>query len=55
MFFFKKKTGCEFCSSDWGSDVCSSDLRGGGVCDVILTLRTSGRGNKEKSPKEVTK
>src|SRR3546814_5942571 len=25
-FVFKQKTACEFVSSDWSSDVCSSDL-----------------------------
>ena len=25
-FFFKQKTAYEICSSDWSSDVCSSDL-----------------------------
>src|SRR3546814_1032984 len=28
MFFVKKKTAYERRSSDWSSDVCSSDLRG---------------------------
>src|SRR3546814_4528194 len=30
VFFFKQKTAYEMRISDWSSDVCSSDLRGGG-------------------------
>src|SRR3546814_9477147 len=30
MFFFKQKTAYELRSSDWSSDVCSSDLKPGG-------------------------
>src|SRR3546814_8819724 len=33
-FFFKKKTAYEMRSSDWSSDVCSSDLQG---MSVLLT------------------
>src|SRR3546814_8650186 len=29
VFFFKQKTAYEMRISDWSSDVCSSDLRGG--------------------------
>src|SRR3546814_7262242 len=31
VFFFKQKTAYEMRISDWSSDVCSSDLTGGGV------------------------
>src|SRR3546814_3170037 len=31
VFFFKQKTAYEMRISDWSSDVCSSDLVGGGV------------------------
>src|SRR3546814_4707722 len=31
FFFFKQKTAYEMRISDWSSDVCSSDLRGGGA------------------------
>src|SRR3546814_10271375 len=31
FFFFKQKTAYEMRISDWSSDVCSSDLIGGGV------------------------
>src|SRR3546814_4289179 len=31
FFFFKQKTAYEMRISDWSSDVCSSDLRHGGV------------------------
>src|SRR3546814_3292352 len=30
FFFFKQKTAYEMRISDWSSDVCSSDLKGGG-------------------------
>src|SRR3546814_9189356 len=30
IFFFKQKTAYEMRISDWSSDVCSSDLGGGG-------------------------
>src|SRR3546814_17590876 len=30
IFFFKQKTAYEMRISDWSSDVCSSDLAGGG-------------------------
>src|SRR3546814_7402540 len=30
VFFFKQKTAYEWRISDWSSDVCSSDLTGGG-------------------------
>src|SRR3546814_9835087 len=30
FFFFKQKTAYEMRISDWSSDVCSSDLTGGG-------------------------
>src|SRR3546814_5985719 len=31
LFLFKQKTAYEMRISDWSSDVCSSDLRDGGV------------------------
>src|SRR3546814_4673937 len=31
IFFFKQKTAYEMRISDWSSDVCSSDLRVGGI------------------------
>src|SRR3546814_3303648 len=31
MFFFQQKTAYEMRISDWSSDVCSSDLRFGGL------------------------
>src|SRR3546814_14368552 len=33
FFFFKQKTAYEMRISDWSSDVCSSDLGGGGAGD----------------------
>src|SRR3546814_8052624 len=35
VFFFKQKTAYEMRISDWSSDVCSSDLLGGGLVAVI--------------------
>src|SRR3546814_10119734 len=35
VFFFKQKTAYEMRISDWSSDVCSSDLRGGGESCAI--------------------
>src|SRR3546814_20951338 len=35
FFFFKQKTAYELRISDWSSDVCSSDLRCGGVGGAI--------------------
>src|SRR3546814_3010719 len=35
-FFFKQKTAYEMRISDWSSDVCSSDLNGGGLVDPTL-------------------
>src|SRR3546814_19284589 len=37
FFFFKQKTAYEMRISDWSSDVCSSDLNGGGVARVVKT------------------
>src|SRR3546814_9286206 len=34
FFFFKQKTAYEMRISDWSSDVCSSDLTGGGGTDL---------------------
>src|SRR3546814_8520658 len=34
FFFFKQKTAYEMRISDWSSDVCSSDLKLGGVVEV---------------------
>src|SRR3546814_6450522 len=40
FFLFKQKTAYEMRSSDWSSDVCSSDLRMVSVLDA-LTVATS--------------
>src|SRR3546814_2146938 len=42
FFFFKQKTAYELRISDWSSDVCSSDLLGGHVRQVLLRLLRSG-------------
>src|SRR3546814_4625330 len=34
FFFFKQKTAYDMRISDWSSDVCSSDLRGGDIVGV---------------------
>src|SRR3546814_7343257 len=41
FFFFKQKTAYEMRISDWSSDVCSSDLRGGLEADFGVTARYS--------------
>src|SRR3546814_4819147 len=38
FFFFKQKTAYEMRISDWSSDVCSSDLRIGGVTLQIVRV-----------------
>src|SRR3546814_7906161 len=46
FFFFKQKTAYEMRISDWSSDVCSSDLKGG-----ILTwglARSGGRSTRKR-------
>src|SRR3546814_5022556 len=40
FFFFKQKTAYEMRISDWSSDVCSSDLHGGGA----VALDDGGQG-----------
>src|SRR3546814_6823495 len=35
LFFFKQKTAYEMRISDWSSDVCSSDLQGGGEAESV--------------------
>src|SRR3546814_17103591 len=35
LFFFKQKTAYEMRSSDWSSDVCSSDLAKFDICHVL--------------------
>src|SRR3546814_2119881 len=44
FFFFKQKTAYEMRISDWSSDVCSSDLRIGGIEKQV------GTGNLDYSP-----
>src|SRR3546814_7193370 len=47
FFFFKQKTAYEMRISDWSSDVCSSDLGGGGAPPDLARmnkLRDSGVG-----------
>src|SRR3546814_4886584 len=39
FFFFKQKTAYEMRISDWSSDVCSSDLRVGGV-ELVVDIRS---------------
>src|SRR3546814_3804301 len=38
-FFFKQKTAYEMRISDWSSDVCSSDLSGADLKNVLDTLK----------------
>src|SRR3546814_10480272 len=39
FFFFKQKTAYEMRISDWSSDVCSSDLDGGGLRQLVQVHR----------------
>src|SRR3546814_6360814 len=39
VFFFKQKTAYEMRSSDWGSDVCSSDLLAGFDASDVAEIR----------------
>src|SRR3546814_4695432 len=51
FFFFKQKTAYEVRISDWSSDVCSSDLRGGGAgprgAEAAQARRERGRHRPE--------
>src|SRR3546814_4149498 len=38
FFFFKQKTAYEMRISDWSSDVCSSDLLGALIVDMMLIV-----------------
>src|SRR3546814_1339162 len=42
VFFFKQKTAYEMRISDCSSDVCSSDLHGGGRGRIARSAATSG-------------
>src|SRR3546814_1555290 len=48
VFFFKQKTAYEMRISDWSSDVCSSDLWGGGGRG---DPRTRSRGRPSQPPR----
>src|SRR3546814_10691377 len=49
--FFKQKTAYEMRISDWSSDVCSSDLGGGGqFSDGRLPARGNGGGTRRDVP-----
>src|SRR3546814_16328756 len=54
IFFFKQKTAYEMRSSDWSSDVCSSDLKGDlnhGNTPNHPSSRSHGAGkNRTRSP-----
>src|SRR3546814_9145887 len=50
FFFFKQKTAYEMRISDWSSDVCSSDLRGGKQSASIVRCRSSGRHSTTAPP-----
>src|SRR3546814_4686477 len=41
FFFFKQKTAYEMRISDWSSDVCSSDLDGGQIHTLGVSLRAA--------------
>src|SRR3546814_3380679 len=42
FFFFKQKTAYEMRISDWSSDVCSSDLVGLGLWEIMSQAPFSG-------------
>src|SRR3546814_4512793 len=44
VFFFKQKTAYEMRISDWSSDVCSSDLIGGGHAGTEAALASARAG-----------
>ena len=52
FFFFKQKTAYEIGTGDWSSDVCSSDLKGGGMKADRVT-EGSGYRNKKGFRKDV--
>src|SRR3546814_1579777 len=43
LFFFKQKTAYEMRISDWSSDVCSSDLLGELLVELLLKLGAGHR------------
>src|SRR3546814_1256244 len=47
VFFFKQKTAYEMRISDWSSDVCSSDLRGGDGDHRAAENRAGGKGGAQ--------
>src|SRR5213082_3565580 len=51
VFFFKQKTAYEIVSGDWSSDVCSSDLGGGGEgrCRRAGARREERRGARRRT------
>src|SRR3546814_8008905 len=42
FFFFKQKTAYEMRIRDWSSDVCSSDLGGRGMGELLATMQALG-------------
>ena len=42
FFFFKQKTAYEIKECDWSSDVCSSDLSGGGASAARAAISGGG-------------
>src|SRR3546814_9684116 len=55
FFFFKQKTAYEMRISDWSSDVCSSDLLGGGGEDLpggqpVGDIRAAHLGDQRSQP-----
>src|SRR3546814_5279679 len=55
FFFFKQKTAYEMRISDWSSDVCSSDLSGGGAGSAPSMLPTPCRAHTGYLPSLATR
>src|SRR3546814_4262072 len=52
-FFFKQKTAYELRISGWSSDVCSSDLRGGGTAGATAAARNrDARSDRDRCRRE---
>src|SRR3546814_3045841 len=49
FFFFKQKTAYEMRISDWSSDVCSSDLHGGGQGHLEIRDTGAGAGKEDRT------
>src|SRR3546814_13209279 len=53
FFFFKQYTAYDMRISDWGSDVCSSDLAGRGIGDLVDRFRRDRTGRRRRQGQTV--